>query len=302
MQEVINSAVDVEALSAMDEALLLGIDVLYVLLGIALLFVAKQLQDWLTPYSLDVELRDHDNPALGLALCGYFVAVISIFIGAALGDDFVAVPSLMELSQVLAEDLAYALAGILVLHIGRLVVDHLILHRFSVTKEIIEDRNVGTGAVEAGALVATGLIVAGAINGTGGGPWTALMFFVVGQLALVIYARCYDWMTSYDLHVEIECDNVAAGTAFGASLVAFGVILLKASSGPFEDWITNLSDFCLYAVLGFLLLLVLRKVADALFLPGVSLDAEIADDRNLCAAWLEGTVAIGIAVMLFALL
>ena len=285
-----------------DEMLLVGVDLVYILVGIALLFVAKKVQDWLTPYSLDVELRDHDNPALGLALCGYLIAVICIFIGAALGDDIETVPSLSDFAHVLAEDLAYALAGILALNFGRVVVDRAILYRFSVAKEIIEDRNVGTGAVEAGALIATGLIVAGAINGTGGGPVTALIFFFLGQIVLIAYAWFYDWMTSYDLHVEIECDNVAAGVAFGSSMVAIGIVLLKATSGPFIGWAENIGDFALYSGIGFGVLMVLRKVADALFLPGVSLDNEIATDANICAAWIEGTIAIGIAAMLFALL
>jgi uncharacterized membrane protein YjfL (UPF0719 family) len=285
-----------------EELVLLVIDIVYVVVGLVLLLAAKGFNDLITPYRIDEQLRDHDNPAVGAALCGYFIGVVCIYIGAVLGADIDGVPTLGQFAQVLGLDIGYALVGILALAVCRIVVDKLVLYKFSVEKEIIEDRNVGTGAIEAGALIASGLIIAGAIHGPGGGLVSALMFFVLGQAVLVVYTRIYDQMTSYDLHDEIECDNVAAGVAFGGSMIAMGLIVLNAINGPFVGWAENLTDFVIYTIVGTVALMALRKVIDWFFLPGASLDYEIAHDRNLSAAWVEATVSIGVAAMVFAIL
>jgi uncharacterized membrane protein YjfL (UPF0719 family) len=285
-----------------EDLLLLGIDMVYVLVGVVILLAAKWFNDLVTPYCLDEQLRDRDNPAVGVAVCGYMIGVVSIYIGAVLGGDLLGIPSLLVFVQVLGIDIAYAVGGIAALALCRIVVDKIVLYKFSVEKEIITDRNVGTGAIEAGALIASGLIIAGAIHGPGGGWLSALIFFVLGQAVLVGYAHVYDRMTAYDLHEEVESDNVAAGVAFGASLIAMGLIVLNAINGQFVGWAENLTDFALYTVVGAVTLMMLRTVIDRLFLPGASLDYEIAHDRNMNAAWIEASVSISVAAMVFAIL
>lgn len=286
----------------MEEYALLAVDAAHVVAALLVLLVAKQIKNWLSPsHDLDHELTSRDNPALGLALCGYLVGVIAIYLGAVLGTERHELPGLEDFALELGLDLAWVLGGILALNLGSLVLDRLILPRFSTAKELVEDRNAGLGAVEGGASIATGLVVAGAIYGDGG-VLSALVFFALGQAALVLFGLLYERLTSYNLHEEIECDNVAAGVVFGASMVAMGIVLLKATQHHFESWTESLTQFGLYTALGFALLAGLRKIADALFLPGASLDYEIATDRNLNAAWIEGTLAVGIAALVYALL
>ncbi len=274
------------------------ISLAYVFLGVVTLIVAKIIKDFLTPYKIDVELTAKDNSALGLTLTGYFAAVIIIFLGASVGLDPEEPLSASELAIELGIVLLYALGGIVALNLGRVIVDKLVLTRFSTVKEIIQDRNVGTAAVEAGCFVATGLIVAGSINGDGGGPLSALAFFGLGQVVLIIFSKFYQLITKYDVHAEIEKDNVAAGVALGSSMVAIGVVLLGATRGDFIGWTENLARFGYFAVLGLVLLLILRKVTDFLLLPGTTIAHEIATDRNINAAWIEGIVSIGMATII----
>lgn len=277
---------------------LIGVGFAYIVLGGIVLLVAKLLKDLMTPYSIDAELTAKDNPALGLALMGYFAGVIIIFLGSSVGEITADLDSGGALAWMIGKDALWALAGIIALNITRVVTDKLLLPQFSTTKEIIEDRNLGTGAVEAGSCLAIAFVVAGAINGTGGGWWSALTFFVLGQIVLILFGLFYQWMTKYDIHAEIEKDNVAAGVAFGMSIVAIGVIMFRATKGEFVDWATNLSDFGYYAVFGFVTLLILRKLTDGLLLPGATIYSEIAQDRNINAALIEGTVAVGVACMI----
>lgn len=274
----------------------------YVVGGLLVLVLARYVLDFLTPYRLDQELTERDNPALGLPVSAYFVSVMIIYLGAALGPDVDPAAGVVALLTQVGVDMGYALAGVLGLNLARVVLDRAVFTKFSTVKEILEDRNVGTGAVEMGSYVGSALVIAGAVHGQKGGPLTALVFFVLGQITLILFARFYQLMIRYDLHAEIERDNVAAGVAMGLNLIAVSIIVCKGTVAEFESWGTNLAWFAVDVLLGFGLLYVLRKITDAVFLPGVSLDDEISRDRNLNAAWLEGAVANSIAVLIFFLI
>ena len=240
-------------------------------------------------------------------------------------------------------DLGYTFAGLLLLNLGRWVVDRLVLTQFSTTKEIIEDRNAGTGAVEFGAYIATALVIAGAISGnvlpqgldaeianvavavadqaqpvdpgsaaeavtavanvestSGPSPWlTTIVFFLLGQIVLVLFARVYQWATKYDIHAEIEKDNVAAGVALGMGMISIGIVLLKATMDDFVSWKDNLTEFAMLAAVGFVILMIMRKFTDRVLLPNTTIAHEIANDQNIGAAWIEGVVSIGMAAIIF---
>ena len=155
---------------------------------------------------------------------------------------------------------AYALGGILFLNSGRKLLDRLVLRQFSIYKELVEDRNVGTGAVLCGGYIATALILAGGIYGeippesafagAWTGPITALIYFIVGQVTLVLFSIFYQLITKYDIHAEIEKDNVAAGVAFGGNMIALGILLLKATAHHFESFTASLTEYVSLTVIG----------------------------------------------------
>ncbi len=282
-------------------------------LAIVVLAFAGLIKDLITPYSVTDELTNKDNPALGLSLTGYYVAVLAIYAGALYSP----VPN-VEAHMILSEQfllqvasvLAYSVGGILLLNIAHLVVDKLVLTRFSTRKEIIEDRNVGTGAVEFGSYVASALVIAGCVSGSvkvapgaPEPPWwlgavSALAFFGLAQAVFAIYGRFYQLIAGYDVYGEIEKDNVAAGVAIGGNLIAIGVIHFKAVSGDFHGWVPHLVKFGIMAVIGFIVLYLLRILVDGFLLPKATITHEIVTDRNLNAAFIEGAVLIGIAVVI----
>lgn len=262
-----------------------------ILLYLLVLLLSKMLNDYFTPYKIDEELHEKDNVALATSMAGYLGATTIIFIGALLG------PSLSILEDLMVVG-GYSLLGIALLNLSRVINDRFILHSFSNVKEIITDRNVGTGAVQFGSYFASGLIVAGSIHGEGGGIHTLLVFFALGQIALVIFTKIYNWITPFDIHDEIERDNVAAGVAFGGTLIAVGIILMKGASGNFVDWGHNLSIFVMDVLLVFILLPTVRFFFDKMMMPKASLDHEIQHDRNLGAGLLEMVGAISFSVIL----
>ena len=286
----------------------------YVALGIIILLVAKVVQDLITPYKINDQLSNKDNLALGLSITGYYFGVIVVFLGA-LYQPVTAVTDIAWWEQFdgafgldVLEVFLYSLAGIVVLNAARLVVDRFVLFKFDTEKEIIEDRNTGTGAVELGVYVAVGLVIAGAIAGTGADGDSvsvvdsvirSVAFLVLGMLVLVAYALFYQVVTPFDVHEEIEKDNAAVGVALGGNLIAIGIVTFKSIFGEFVGWGESIASFLTFAVLGFVLLYVVRMLVDFVLLPGTRVSHELAVDRNLGAAFIESAVVISAALILY---
>lgn len=268
---------------------------LFLLLFIAVFLVGWWVNRGITSYDIDKALTEEDNPALALSLAGYYLGIVIIFVGALMGP-----------SQGLEMDLVlvggYALGGILLLLLSRYLNDKLLLTGFSTDREILEDRNPGTGVVRFGSYVASALIVAGAIYGEGGGAHTALAFYLIGQAALVLFMWLYDFMTPYSLRDELERDNFAAGIGFSGALVAIGLIIMHAVSGNFVSWLASLRLLGLDLLLVFVYLVGVRFFFDKMVISQADLNAEIVQDRNVGAGLLEFAVSVGFSAVLFFLL
>jgi uncharacterized membrane protein YjfL (UPF0719 family) len=289
---------------------------IYVAVGLAALLVAKVVQDLVTRYSINQQVTGENNAALGLSLAGYYLGVVFVFVGAlyqpltVVRDDDWAPTSATYWGEVL-EVAIYALIGIAVLNVARIVVDRLVLHTFQTEKEIVEGRNTGTGAVEFGVYLATGLVIAGSIAGTGSteaagaevsaleSALRSLVFLGLGMAVLILYSLFYQLTTSYDIHDEIEQGNTAVGVALAGNLIAVGVVTFKAVFGEFVGWAESLAGFLVFAVLGFVLLFVVRQIADIVLLPGAKLQQELSADRNLGVAFIISAVVISSSLILY---
>lgn len=248
-----------------------------------LFFVGKLVNDLLhREYKLTYELVERDNPALAVAVAGYYLGLVFAIGGALVGPSRGIVSDLIDLG-------VYGLLAIVLLNLSWFLCDRLILRRFSVSDELIRDQNPGTGAVCFGVSVASGLIVFGAVTGQGGSIWTAIGFWAVGQLILVIAGIVYDRMVPYDVHAEIERDNVAAGVGFGGALASMGIVVGFAASRDFTGWADDLPAFALIALCGLIMLPLVRFLTDRVLLPTVKLTDEIAHQEtpNVGAAFIE---------------
>ena len=278
--------------------------VLYLLLVLVILFVAKLVHGVLAGYKLDEELTGKNNKAVALGFGGYLfgVAIILYY----LMDDSPAVAPEEGYWRALGSDLLstaiWGGIGILFLQLACLINGKVLLYRFSTRKELVEDQNVGTGAIQCGAYIGSALIVAAALSGGEERGFlnelmlTAIYFFS-GQVSFVVFAFFYDLCTPYGLHDEIEKDNVAVGVSFGLTLGAIGLLL--SSYILTSD---SLIGLAVWFVLCAVVLITLRFLVDRFILPGDSLDSEISEDRNWGAALIEGGTALGIAFVMAATL
>lgn len=239
------------------------------------------------------ELIDKKNSALALSLVGYYLGLVLAIGGALIGPSHGVVDDLLDL-------FLYGLLAIALLNVSTLVSDRLILFQFRITDEIVRDRNAGTGVVVAGVYAATGLILFGAISGEGGSVFTALAFWVLGQLALILTGLVYEWITPYSIHAEIEKDNVAVGVSFAGALLGIGNILRHALGGDFSTWQDSLMMFSAMAVVGLCAFPLVRFATDKLLLPGTTIGAELVghEQPNLGAAYIEMFSYLGASLLI----
>jgi uncharacterized membrane protein YjfL (UPF0719 family) len=263
----------------------------FVLLYAFIFLLAKLMKDILTPYKLDVELADKDNLAISFTISGYFLATAIIFFGALTGP-----------TQGLIQDLlavgTYSLLGLVLLNISRIVNDKIILRKFCNIVELSQNHNTAVGAVQFGTYIATGLIIAGSISGTGGGTLTAVAFFALGQITLLLFSFVYDLITPYNIHDELEKKNTAAGVAFGGTMIALGIIVMNAVSGNFVSWEHDITLFGFTSIVAFIFLPVIRIFMNKVIHPGDNLNREITEDKNIGAGLLEAVVAISFSLVL----
>ena len=284
----------------------------YVGVGVVVLVLAKFAQDFLTPYRINEQLSHKDNTALGLSITGYFLGVIIVFVGVlyqpltVIRDDQWQFNG--DFGMDVLEVFLYAVAGILVLNLARILVDKLVLYKFKTEKEIIEDQNAGAGAVEFAVYIAVGLVIAAATAGAGVSAdevtvvesiIRSVVFFVLGMAVLMAFALFYQMTTPFDIHEEIENDNAAVGIALAGNLIAIALVIFKAVFGEFVGWTESLVGFAVFAVIGFVLLYVVRIIVDFALLPGTKVSDELAVDRNHGVAFIESGVVISAALILY---
>lgn len=261
-----------------------------------LAFFGKWIFDKTTPFKIGEELTSRDNPAFGAAFAGYIVGLGIALSGALPGAD--AEDMVGELLSILL----YGAITVVLMRLSILINDKAILHKFHINEEIVRDRNSGTGLVVAGSAVATGFMLRGVLSGHSDtvllGVRDVVVYFLVGQVILVLGALIFSAMTKYDVHEEIERDdNTAAGMSFGGFLAALGVIsgtaLTGATSLIVEESITAL----VMALFGIVILLFARMIADKVLLPGSPLAKEVAEDQNLAAGAVAAASFLLVAVL-----
>ena len=273
----------------------------YVALGLVVLTLAKLARDAVTRHRIEEEIVTKGNLAVALRLSGYLVGVILVFLGAVYeplgGDGYVGLGFDRAFGLEVLWVFLYSLAGIAALNLMRLVTDRLVLYRFELEREIIQDQNAGAAAAEFGVNVASGLVIAGAIAGEGG-PLNALAFFGLGLGVLILFALFYEWTTPFNIHDEIERDNPAVGIALGGNLIAIGLVTFKATFGDFVGWQAGILEFAVYSVVGFVLLYVLRLAVDLVLLPHTRVSQQVAGGRNVGVAFVETAVVVSSALIL----
>ena len=227
-----------------------------------------------------------------IAHVGYFIGLLLAIGSAVLGESGGLIDDLINIG-------IYGGLSIILLNLSLIINDKLILSKFDLKKEILEEKNVGTGIVEGANAIATGLIVLGAIHGEGygtGGPIvTAVIYWLLGQGILYITTLVYNLITPYDIHDHIEKGNVAVAVGYAGSIIAIANLIRFALMHDFESWVVTLEDVGIDVLIGLLFLPIARLMTDKILLPGQKLTDEIINQEhpNVGAGLVEAFAYMG---------
>lgn len=243
---------------------------------------------------LNLELFVKDNPAVAIALVGYYLGIV-IALGGVLGKNLDTwQDKLLNLSS-------YGATVILFMLAGAWVGDRLILRCFECRQEILEERNTGAAAVEFGNHIANGLILNTALGGESGNWLVGLVCWLIGLGVLVLVSVVYPLVTKYDVFGEIQKrNNPAAGVAFAGLLIATGNIVREAFAPEFQNWLVSFTQYGLLLLFCLASLVVIRWLADLLLVPGVKISDEIARQEvpNLGAGLIEAFAYIAASFLI----
>lgn len=279
----------------MEELLQSALSIITFLVEAFLLFYIGKLVYQLTHRKINVkdELVEQDNFAFSVSHAGYFAGLLIAIGGSLMGDSTTLLNDVKNVA-------IYGSLAIVLVNLSLLINDKLMLRKFSMQDEIIRDQNAGAGTIEAASSISTGLIVMGAVYGEGGGVDTAVAFWAAGQVLLILATFVYNLITPYDVHEQIEKDNVAVGIGFAGALIAIANLVRHAIMHDFEGWLTTFSWMGIDFLLGIVFLPIARFIADKILLPGQNLTDEIVNQEkpNNGAAVIEAFAYIGGSVLI----
>jgi len=243
---------------------------------------------------LNLELFVKDNPAVAIALVGYYFGIV-IALGGVLDK------TLSILPEKLLNLASYGCLVILLMLAGAWVGDRLILKHFDCDREIIQERNIGAAFVEAGNHIANGLILNASLGGEGGNLLVGFACWLIGLGVLVLASAVYPRFAKYNVFREIEKrNNPAAGIACAGLLVATGNIVRIAFAPEFQDWVSSFRVYGLNLLFCLALLVAIRWFADLILVPGVKISDEIVNQEvpNLGAGLIEAFAYIAASFLI----
>jgi len=254
----------------------------------ALFWIGQRALELATRIRFKQELSVKDNPAAGLAIAGYYLAL------------FIALSSLLsgEAGTLVADLRITALHGLAA--IAALVFSTFLwrpIVGLRLREDILTARNVGSGLLTASVLIATGLVYRGAVHLQDQNALIILAFFALGEGALLIYLLVYEWLTPYDVAAEVsEKGNLAAAISFSGATMAAGLLVGNAFEGEFLGWRDSIRDAFVYMTPLLALPLTRWLVVNGLILGFGSVNKEVGEERNPAAGLVEAAAYVGIAL------
>ncbi|MCP3899411.1 MAG: DUF350 domain-containing protein [Desulfobacteraceae bacterium] len=271
-----------------------GKGVIFVIISVLIIGLAKFIADQRTTEFDDDAHIDDGNLAVGLRRAGLYLG-IAIALAATIGGDS---------ANFISDVITLSADGILILiclFSCRFINDKIMLGHINNDQECMKG-NAAVGTVEACMYIATGFVLNGSLSGLSNtlmdSILSTIVFFVLGQFALLVFGYLYEVITPFNVRDEIQNQNIAAGLGLGGILVALGIILRSSIEGPSLDWSTDIINFAMFALYGIIMLLVFRIVIDKMLLPTTKLSIEITKDKNVAALLVAESAIIAVAIII----
>lgn len=187
------------------------------------LLCAKLLYQKTIPYHLKNELINKKNPAVGLYIAGFFVAIMIALLGSLSGLEYDPLAALCSISIAL-------FIVVPALRISAWCQERIFLYKLSLSKELQQDRNLGVGSVMCGSFIGTGFILQSCFIGDCT-DWITFIFsiivaFCLGQIIFLIGGSLFKLLCGYNFNNQLKnYNNTAVGVMLGSFLVGLGLVV-----------------------------------------------------------------------------
>ena len=269
---------------------------------ILLLVAARYLFISTTPFRSVSSILDDENSATGVVFGAFLIAVAIALAGTAFGR---------EQEDALVRVAKSAVEGALAITLIRVSIwvnDRFILYRFCIAKEINEDKNLGAGFCVAGSCIACGFILNGALTGFSSdflhGLRDVVIYWSLGQVALVLGAFIYQRIKKHDVHRLIEYDdNVAVGIGFGAFLASLGLVVRASLVGAgLDSMVHELPRTLICAWIGITGVIAVNVIATLFVRAKTSYEDEVEMHGNVAMSAATACASLAMAIVFASLI
>ena len=176
--------------------------------------------------------------------------------------------------------LGYSVLMMVLFTIAVFIGDKIILRKLNNTDELREG-NMAVAVFEALYIISTGIIARASLVGEGGGVVSVILFFILGQIMLILFFLVALAWTPFDDISEIKKGNVAAGLLLGGMLFSISIINYYSIIGDSTGMINDLFLYFISVIKGGILLLVFSTLLDKIVFPKIRLSKDaIVRDSN----------------------
>jgi uncharacterized membrane protein YjfL (UPF0719 family) len=232
------------------------------------------------------EMLFRDNAALGVRYASFAIAVIFALLGIfdrAQGDSGI------------VDFAAHAAVAVLLIYFSRLLNEWFVLYRFDNNREVVQEKNTAVAVVEGATYMASSYIIAGAFYDWESGLWVAIVWFLIGQILLVLLALLYRAVSS-NTDTQLDGHNLAVGVALGSFLLSGGIVCGASISGPSKGWQQDLFAVTAYIVVWIVLMIAAHFVSDAVVFRKSRLSDEITEQRNIAASLFKAILFLSVTL------
>lgn len=252
------------------------------------------------------ELAVKDNFAYGISMAGG-VAAMGIALSGAITGELAGSYEVEFIGM-----LSYGLAGLILIKAGRYIHDKFALPAFN-KHELILNRNLAVGIVDASSVIATAIVVRAAIiwvDGLSVKTFVALAAaWIVSQVMLVIITRIFEWKYAKNngttFQSALASEHIALAIRYSGYLISTAMSVTAASYFIIFDmdylW-SGLAQWIVISLILMLALTLLTSVAKFLVLWGINRREEVEDQQNIGIAMIELATSFSIALLLMALM
>ncbi|MCY4549791.1 MAG: DUF350 domain-containing protein [Defluviicoccus sp.] len=254
------------------------------------------------------ELADKDNFAFGIGLAGMTLGV-AIMLGGVAEGDFAA--SVEEEASALV---VYAVLGLALMWLTRLIFDRVSIPAFSVKAEI-RNGNVPIAIVEAGNVLATAVMVRAVIQWSEGSLAAALVAVVAGYVVTQVILTGTTWYRVWlfarrnagkRFQDVVQDGNTALALRFAGFQMGVALAVTAAAQlveyDPGGDPIVQALIWGACSVILAAILIVLSLLAERFVLRRIDVSEEVDRQRNIGVALTEVAVYAGIGLLFNGLL